>query len=138
MEDYDVVLARTVQEWLLEREPNERESLLKTIWEELKVSDTRTVSLPMGYKRRELLGYLVDYRELSEDEEARFRVRAGHLIAWIADVPSAAVEWLSRDPYRRREASRLADPPAGPTAALPPPPGPPFTPPAPPRPRGKW
>jgi hypothetical protein len=84
VKEYDVVLAASVHESLIELEFEVRDELMYAIWDGLMQRDTRTAELVEGLMRRVIDGYFVDYRNLRDSETKSLDIRTGYLIVNIA------------------------------------------------------
>lgn len=94
MKDYDVVLAASARAFLLELEREERESLMRAIWEELRPDISPAVGVTDKIRRREICGYYVDYRNLQDTEKKRFDLRNGKLLVTITPVVRHFWDWF--------------------------------------------
>jgi hypothetical protein len=94
MRDYDVVIAPAALESLLRLKLEARESLMQAIWAELKPDIIPAVGVTGRIRRREIYGYLIDYRNLRDSEKKRFDLRNGKLVVKITPVTKGLWDWF--------------------------------------------
>lgn len=90
MKEYDVVIASEVREFLLELEWQERDDLAKAIMDALLLEE-RLDPAETEVRRREIGGYLVDFRSLSKAEAERHDLKGGQILIRITPI---TVGWL--------------------------------------------
>jgi hypothetical protein len=85
VKEHDVILASAVREFLLELEWQERDDLAMAIMDDL-LLEVQLNSVPTQVRRREIGGYLVDYRSLTKTEAEQRNLKGGQILIRIAPI----------------------------------------------------